>query len=245
MTMNYDPETPVPHPDVTRFATGLAARLPGRWQVDPATAVVRTDPARHRIWHPGPLTSTRLATADVRRCVLTSPHGLQLYVMPRPGRPRTYVVAPMLPAGTSPVHAQDITSPLGITVPADATRAAVRVRRRLLPDYRFKAMPAWRQAATGHLRVQLFLDDHDQWAWHAPYAQAARLLIADEGHRLDPATGWCCPPADDSDRLARAVDLLGAHGYRVCVAGALPERTGQAAAGVPAHTPAPSARRAR
>jgi hypothetical protein len=235
----------VHHPDVTHFATGLAARLPGRWQVDPVTAVVRTDPARHRIWHPGPIPTAALETADVQRRVLTSPHGLQLYVMPRPGRPRTYVVAPMLPAGTRPVHAQDITGPLGITVPDDATRAAVCVRRRLLPDYRFKAMPAWRQAATGHLRVQLVLDDHGHPAWHAPYAQAARLLIAIEGHRLDPATGLCYPPTGDVDRLARAVDLLGAHGYRVCVAAALTERTGQAAAGVPAHTPTPSARRAR
>ncbi|MET8577327.1 hypothetical protein [Streptomyces sp. NPDC005012] len=233
----------MPHPDVTHFATGLAARLPGRWQADPATAVVRTDPARHRIWHPGPIPTAALATADVQRSVLTSPHGLQLYVMPRPGRPRTYVVAPMLPAGTSLLHTQDIDSPAGITVPADPVRAAASVRRRMLPDYRFKVMPAWRQAATGRLRVQLLLDPDHQPAWNAPYAHAVRLLLTEEGHRLDPGTGWCYPPADDVDRLDRAVELLSSHGYRISLAGPTPATASVPSPGVLAS--APPSRRVR
>jgi hypothetical protein len=233
----------VTHPDVLGFASSLAARLPGRWQPDPTLVTVRADPARHRIWHPGPLTPTRLATADVHRCVLTSPHGLQLYVMPRPNRPGTYVVAPMLPAGTNRVHAQDIDAPVGITVPGNPARAAASVRRRMLPDYRFMVMPAWRQAAIGHLRVQLLLDAHRQPAWNAPYAHAVRLLLIQEGHRLDPATGWCYPPTDDIDCLDRAVELLSSHGYRISLDGPTPATTSVPSPGVLAS--APPSRRVR
>lgn len=244
--MTTNPALPVHRPDVTLFATGLAARLPGRWQPEPTTATVRADPAPHRIWPRGPLAPADLDTCEAQRCVLTAPDGLQLYVMPRPGRPGTFVVAPMLPAGTSPVHAQGITGPIGITVPSDAARAAAFVRRRVLPDYRFKALPAWRQATLGHRRVQLFLDEHHRPAWKAPYGHAVRLLLAEEGHRLDPATGWCYPPTDSTDRLDRAVELLSSRGYHVSVTG--PAAANAATAIVPAtgvRAPSPPSRRPR
>jgi hypothetical protein len=196
---------------VTEFAAALADRLPSRWLADTDNIAVATDPARPRIWDRGPLSVSDLLTGQGRRCVLTSPHGLQLYVTPRPGRPHRLVVAPMLPAATSPIHVRGLPPPRAVSVRDDPARAAATVRRRLLHDYRMKALSAWRQASTGPLRVEVRLDAGGRPAWNAPYLRALLHLLGEEDYLLDPVTGLCHLPDEVSrEQAARMVRESGA-----------------------------------
>jgi hypothetical protein len=179
---------------VTDFSAALAERMPGRWQAGPPTSFAAQEAGSRRIWHSGPLAYAAFDAAGIQRCVLTSPHGLQLYVLPRPRRPAQFLVLPMLPAGCDPQHVQGLASPRGIAVPADPVRAAAVVRRRMLLEYRLASMPARRAATTKRLHVQVAFDDQRRPRIRTTYLRALHLLLGQGGFLLDPATGECHLP---------------------------------------------------
>ncbi|MET9812392.1 hypothetical protein [Streptomyces sp. NPDC006355] len=216
---------------VTEFATALADRLPGRWRPGPATTLIAQDAASNRIWDSGPLAYTAFEAADVQRCVLTSPHGLQLYVMPRPHRTDQYLVLPMLPAGTSHEHVHGLKdAPRGIAVPAHPARAAAAVRRRFLIDYRLAAMLAWRRASPGRLRVEIRFDAEARPRIRTTYVRALIELLALDGFLLDPATGDCHLPDTLTDeqasrQLITSLERVRRLGFNVSVRSSVPPGT--------------------
>lgn len=187
---------------VTAFAAAFAEHLPGRWQTGPATSLAAREAGNHRIWHSGPLAYAAFDAADVQRCVLTSPHGLQLYVLPRPHRADQFLVLPMLPAGCNHEHVKGLPRPHGIAVPADPVRAAAAVRRRMLLEYRFASMPARRAASPGHLQVRVTFDTEHRPRIRTTYVRALIELLAWSGFLLDPATGECHLPDTLTDKQA-------------------------------------------
>jgi hypothetical protein len=187
---------------VTGFAAAFAEHLPGRWQSGPATNLAAQDAGNHRIWHSGPLAYAAFDAGDVQRCVVTSPHGLQLYVLPRPHRANQFLVLPMLPAGCNHEHVKGLPCPHGIGVPADPVRAAAAVRRRMLLEYRFASMPARRAASPGHRQVQVTFDTERRPRIRTTYVRALIELLALDGFLLDPATGECHLPDTLTDEQA-------------------------------------------
>ncbi|KPI02851.1 hypothetical protein OK074_5001 [Actinobacteria bacterium OK074] len=178
---------------LTSFAQELAARIPGRWQADPHPTDMVTDPASNRLWDSGPLAHISVTTGQ--RCVLTSPHGLQLYVVDLPDRRREFIVAPLLPAGIRHHHTRGVIAPRAITVPADPVRAAARVRQRQLFAYRVAAAKARTQASPGPgMPVHVVLDAQSRPRVTSFHDRAVSLLIAEERFLLDPVTGQCHLP---------------------------------------------------
>ncbi|MER6531627.1 hypothetical protein [Streptomyces sp. NPDC001508] len=152
--------------------------------------------------------------------MLTSPYGLQLYVMPRPDRSVEFVVLPMLPAGCEHKHAFGLKSPQGIAVAADPARAAAAVRRRILQDYRFDALPVLRAASPGHLLVQVTRDAERRPRIRTTYVYALIELLARGGFLLDPATGECHLAATLTEQqanrqLVKSAQRLRQRGFRV------------------------------
>ncbi|MDW4906773.1 hypothetical protein RB628_15835 [Streptomyces sp. ADMS] len=178
---------------ITEFTHALTDRLPG-WQPSPTSVSIADDPASNRIWDSGPLPYAAFQTDDVQRSVLTHHWGLQLYVMPRPHRPDQYLVLPMLPANTSHQHVQGLKAPRGIAVPADPVRAAARMHRRLLADYRFASPTPIRRSSPGHLQVHVTLDAQRRPRIRTGYIGVFIELLAHGGFLLDPATGECHLP---------------------------------------------------
>jgi hypothetical protein len=188
---------------VTGFTAALADHLPGRWQAGEPTSLVAQEAGSHRIWHSGPLAYAAFDPADVQRCVLTSPYGLQLYVLPRPHRADQFLVLPMLPAGCQREHVKGLPSPHGIAVPADPVRAAAAVRRRMLLEYRFASPPTLRAASPGHLQVQVTFDTDSRPRIRTTYVRALTELLARSGFLLDPATGECHLPDTLTDEQTK------------------------------------------
>lgn len=204
-------ESPVP---ITEFTRALADRLPG-WQPDPATVPIATDPASDRIWDSGPLPYAAFKTDDIQRSVLTHHWGLQLYVMPRPHRLGEYLALPMLPANTSHQHVQGLKAPRGIAVPADPVRAAARLHRRLLTDYRLSSPTPIRHSSPGHLQVHVTLDERRRPRIRTGYLGAVIELLARGGFLLDPATGECHLPDSLTDKEARRRLTISVHRLRL------------------------------
>ncbi|MEU9189221.1 hypothetical protein AB0D14_32695 [Streptomyces sp. NPDC048484] len=216
-TIHPPEELPLPLPE---FAAALAEHLPGRWLPDPTTTLIADDPASNRIWDSGPLPYAAFETGDVRRAVLTSPHGLQLYVMPRPHRPEQYLVLPMLPAGTGHQHVTGLRAPRGIAVPADPVRAAAAVRRRFLVDYRHRSLPAWQRATPARLHMEVRFGADVLPRITCTYGRALAHLLTHGGFLLDPATGECHLPKDVSveqgvRQFHRSVGRLESLGFTV------------------------------
>jgi hypothetical protein len=211
---------------VTGFAAALASHLPGRWQAGPPAALTAPEAGTPRIWHSGPLSPTALDTDAVQRCVLTSPHGLQLYVMPRPRRPKQFLVLPMLPAGCEAQHVRHLTAPPGIAVPADPVPAAATVHRRLLTLYRFDAMAAQRAASPRLMQVQVTVGSGRPRV-RTTSTRALYLLLGRDGFQLDPATGDCLlpdtlPPLRAARQLRVSLTVLRGLGYHIARLAPLP-----------------------
>ncbi|MDX3523280.1 hypothetical protein [Streptomyces scabiei] len=205
---------------IAEFAAALADHLPGRWQPDPTPTPIAEDPASDRIWDSGPLPYASFEARGVERIVLTSPHGFQLV---RPHRANQYLVLPMLPAGTSHEHVQGLEdAPRGIAVTAHPARAATAVRRRFLLGYRLTAMPAWRRASPGRLRVEVRFDAEALPRLTCIYGLPLVQLLAFGGFLLDPGTGERHLPSnvspDQAERqLHRSVGRLRSLGLVVAV----------------------------
>ncbi|MBZ3916721.1 hypothetical protein [Streptomyces acidiscabies] len=210
------------HPmPVSDFTRDLARHLPGGWQPDPTPALTGTDAAGARIWDSGPLPYTAFETAATPRSILTSGHGLQLYVMPRPHRHGQYLVLPMLPPGTGHRHVQGITAPRGIAVPADPARATAAVRRRLLDDHRAASLAALGRSSPGRLQIHVDTDARQRPRIRTGHVNVLRELL-DHGARIDPVTGDCHVPDTGSPgqaqrRLAISLHRLRRRGYHVIV----------------------------
>ncbi|MEU9155096.1 hypothetical protein AB0D59_32195 [Streptomyces sp. NPDC048417] len=189
-TDDHPHEEPPVH--LTEFAHALAERLPG-WQPSPHTVLIADEPAGARMWDSGPMPYTAYE-AGARRTVLTHHWGLQLYVLPRPHRPRQYLVLPMLPANTSYWHARGIRAPRGIAVPDDPVRAAAALHRQLLLAYRLAAPIVIRRSSPGHMQVHVAFDDQQRPQIRSGYLGANAELLAHGGFLLDPATGECHLP---------------------------------------------------
>ncbi|WP_445527423.1 hypothetical protein [Streptomyces cyslabdanicus] len=128
-----------PRTDLSAFAVGLAARLPGTWTSEYQRYAQYADqlPRTVKLWdngHVDYIVSQYVLTHDA---VLHGPADQQLYVADRPRYPHQFVVAPLTPASThiKPHHFAGVAEPNGITVPKDPARAAAEVTRRVLPRY--------------------------------------------------------------------------------------------------------------
>ncbi|MCW8379807.1 hypothetical protein [Streptomyces justiciae] len=205
-------EEPALH--ITEFTRALADRLPG-WQPSPTAVPIATDPASDRIWDSGPLPYAAFETDNIQRSVLTHHWGLQLYVMPRPHRTGEYLALPMLPANTSHQHVTGLRAPRGIAVPADPVRAAARLHRRLLTDYRLSAPTPIRRSSLGHLQVHVTLDERRRPRIRTGYLGAVSELLARGGFQLDPATGECHLPDSLTDTAARRQLTISVHRLRL------------------------------
>ncbi|MDX2821026.1 hypothetical protein PV416_07965 [Streptomyces ipomoeae] len=226
-------------PSLTGFAAALGEHLPGRWQAGEPTSLLAQEAGSHRIWHSGPLAYAAFDAANVQRCVLTSPYGLQLYVLPRPHRADQLLVLPMLPAGCQQEHVKGLPHPHGIAVPANPVRAAAAVRRRMLLEYRFASLPALRAASPGHLQVQVTFDTERRPRIRTTYIRALTELLARDGFLLDAATGECHLPdilteAQTRRQLIKSLERLRHLGFHVSVRSSL-------ALGAPSTEPVPRA----
>ncbi|MEH0658481.1 hypothetical protein ACKI1I_17365 [Streptomyces turgidiscabies] len=199
---------------ITEFTRALADRLPG-WQPSSTAVPIATDPASGRIWDSGPLPYAAFETDGVQRSVLTHHWGLQLYVMPRPYRPAEYLGLPMLPANTSHQHVQGLRAPRGIAIPADPVRAAARLHRRLLTDYRLSSATPIRRSSPGHLQVHVTLDAQQRPRIRTGYLGAVSELLARGGFLLDPATGECHLPDAFTPEAARRQMTISVHRLRL------------------------------
>lgn len=180
---------------LTEFATAVASRLPGRWQADEHPTPLTADPASDRLWDTGPLPYAAFPHAGAHRSVLTSAAGLQLYITQHPNRRAQFVVATMLPAGTSHAHTHGITSPRGIVTGADPVRATSKIRRRQLFALRVASMRAQTNATQGpHLPVHIAFAPDGRPRVTTVYVRALHELLAREDFRLDPASGQCHLP---------------------------------------------------
>lgn len=128
-----------PRTDLSAFATGLAARLPGTWTSEYQRHAQYADqfPRTDKLWDTGHvdyIVSQYVLTHDA---VLHGPADQRLYVTDRPRYPHQFVVAPLAPDGPhiKPHHFAAVEEPNGIAVPKDPARAAAQVTRRVLPHY--------------------------------------------------------------------------------------------------------------
>ncbi|QNA72107.1 hypothetical protein C8250_009485 [Streptomyces sp. So13.3] len=128
-----------PRTDLSTFANGLAARLPGAWTSDYQRHATYADQfsRTEQLWdlgHVQHIVSQYVLTHDA---VLHGPDGQRLYVVDRPHYPHQFVVAPLAPDDdeTQPHHFEGVAEPNGIAVPNDPARAAAGVDRRVLPRY--------------------------------------------------------------------------------------------------------------
>jgi hypothetical protein len=124
------------HGDIGAFARDLAARLPGVWSADmpEMDTMFRQLDVTDRIWDEGHLYWISAELVIDRAATLAGPGGIELIVVDRPYGKTPFMVGALLPDGLGrlPSHSP----PNGVSVPSDVARAAERVVRRLLPDYR-------------------------------------------------------------------------------------------------------------
>ncbi|MEV7122894.1 hypothetical protein [Kitasatospora griseola] len=121
-----------------QFCQDLAARLPGTWSAgttDIGTGTARSD-LHEQLWDTAVAYAALIEVAYQHASIVKDDGLRALVVLPRP-HPHTgqYVVAPLVPASLGTSYDFGDLSLHGITVGADAVRAASAVRIRLLPRY--------------------------------------------------------------------------------------------------------------
>ncbi|WP_330434583.1 hypothetical protein OIC43_09450 [Streptomyces sp. NBC_00825] len=130
---------PTPRTDLSAFATGLAARLPGPWTSTYQHHAAYKDQYRtnNQLWDSGHVDYVVSTYVLPHEAVLRGPEGERLYVTHRPRYSHQFVVAALQPTsdGLKPHHFYGVEEPHGIAVPSDPVRAAARVTLRLLPRY--------------------------------------------------------------------------------------------------------------
>ncbi|MGW2702383.1 hypothetical protein [Streptomyces sp. NPDC001340] len=121
--------------DLTAFAEGLAARLPGSWTVVAQEHAAYADqfPLAQRLWDLGHVHWAFDQFVLFRDAVLTSDTGCELVVVDRPRHKREFLIAALQPSSSDVFDR--VKAPNGIVVDADPVRAASAVANRLLPRY--------------------------------------------------------------------------------------------------------------
>ncbi|MFE7119838.1 hypothetical protein ACFU99_30910, partial [Streptomyces sp. NPDC057654] len=217
---------PTPRTDLSAFAAGLAARLPGPWtSVYQRHAAYRDQfPLTEQLWdagHVDHVVSTYVLTHDA---VLHGPAGQRLYLTDRPLYPSQFVIAPLQPDGDGirPHHFEGVEEPDGIAVPHDPARAAAHVTRRLLPRYEHALREVFRntadqpdpphRAAPPQAAQVLTLTYYPDGALGAPYASvpsAARAALYAHGFQYHPhQAAFLLPAAYGEDGRARRVQAV-------------------------------------
>ncbi|MFD9224885.1 hypothetical protein ACFWDI_33920 [Streptomyces sp. NPDC060064] len=125
--------------DLSAFAAGLAARLPGAWTSEYHRHAAYEDqfPTVERLWDAGHVDYIVTQYVLGHDAVLHGPGEQHLYIADRPLYRHQFVVAPLEPDGNDvkPHHFVGVAEPNGIAVPSDPVRAAAQVARRVLPRY--------------------------------------------------------------------------------------------------------------
>ncbi|MER6500154.1 hypothetical protein ABT218_12365 [Streptomyces sp. NPDC001455] len=126
-----------PRTDLSDFASGLAARLPGIWTSEYQRHTKDQFPRTDQLWDVGHVHYIVDQYVLAHDAVLHGPDRQRLYVADRPPYPHQFVVAPLAPDenGIKPHHFYGVEEPSGIAVPNDPARAAAHVARRVLPRY--------------------------------------------------------------------------------------------------------------
>lgn len=218
---------------LSQFSQQVASLLGAGWSAASRRSTYATgprgwDPAEKRSWDraEGVLWRALRRAEDGERAVLTHPHGFQLYLMERPGRPRQVLVGGLLPAG---INSYGVTEgPAAICVPRDSVRAAAVMRhRRFLWHYRVAAARVSRETRFGEVNSVVFGRDLDGTPLINVLSQHAARLLLQHGSPwlLDPESGLCRPriPAGECENLVgSAATLLRAYGYAITLTSAHP-----------------------
>ncbi|WP_406108388.1 hypothetical protein OG698_37725 [Streptomyces sp. NBC_01003] len=213
--------------DLSAFAAGLAARLPGTWTSKYQRHAQYADqfPRTDELWDTGHvdyIVSQYVLTHDA---VLHGPADQRLYVTDRPRYPHQFVVAPLAPDGPhiKPHHFAAVEEPNGIAVPKDPARAAAQVTRRVLPRYEQALQAVLDNAAAqpdpphrpGPAQVDqvLTLTLYSDGALGAPYESVpvdARMTLYAHGFQYHPhQAAFLLPTAyGDSGRARRVHSVV-------------------------------------
>ncbi|MEV0265729.1 hypothetical protein AB0I49_30935 [Streptomyces sp. NPDC050617] len=253
---------PSPRTDLSAFAAGLAARLPGPWTSTYQRHAAYRDqfPQAGQLWDAGlvdHVVSTYVLTHDA---VLHGPEHQRLYVTDRPRYPHQFVVAPLHPDGDGirPHHFEGVAEPDGIAVPDDPARAAAHITRRLLPRYQQalnevlhhaaeQPEPPHRSAPPQVAQV-LTLTYYGDGALGAPYASVppdARTALYAHGFQYHPhQAAFLLPAAYGEDGRARRIHAvarkLAARGIGVNLRHAAPDTASPSITTTRPAIPAPS-----
>ncbi|MEY9958799.1 hypothetical protein [Streptacidiphilus sp. MAP5-52] len=131
------PKAAVPH-RLAYLLEALALRLPGAWdhQVVDLTARGPRDDVGERLWDLGIAQWAVEVFVHPSAGRLLGPDRQELLVLTAPrSSGRSIIVAPLIPAVFGTAYEHDDLTPFGITAPAEPTRAAALIKRRLLPRY--------------------------------------------------------------------------------------------------------------
>ncbi|MEU2131776.1 hypothetical protein [Streptomyces sp. NPDC018352] len=217
---------PTPRTDVSAFATGLAARLPGIWTSTYQRHAEYKDqiPTTNQVWDSGHVHYVVSTYVLAHEAVLHGPDAERLYVTHRPLYPRQFVVAPFEPEGIGlkPHHFHGVEEPNGIAVPNDPARAAALVTRRILPRYEQALHEVLHNAATQpepphrpappEVSQVLSLTYYDDGALGVPYTSVppdARTALFAHGFQYHPhQAAFLLPAAYGEDGRALRVQAL-------------------------------------
>jgi len=126
---------PYVRPNLNRFASQVAARLPGTW----STRSHGPDPLDHDpyrdTWDSQLLDWAICEYRPARASVLAGPAGERLLLIAHPLRDGEFIVGALAPPGLAHEAVGDVYAPLAVAVPADAVRAAAVIARRFLPRW--------------------------------------------------------------------------------------------------------------
>jgi hypothetical protein len=122
---------------MSRFATALASRLPGRWI---SSDLDWSDQAERRrvtdfLWDHAAMDHVVFAYHLTRGALLTANDFTQLLVIDRPTRPGQFYVGALTPLGIDITEREVPLTPHGIAVTSHPAKAAHAVNSRLLPAY--------------------------------------------------------------------------------------------------------------
>lgn len=128
-------DPPISPTDIAEFAHGLALHLPGDWAADVES---HTDPVLRsglisRVWTPYDARPSLARFGPVTDAVLADANRQALYLLPH--RSDRVLVCPLVPGGLHEDFTDRVPAPPCIAVPTIPTRAAWRLRERLLPHY--------------------------------------------------------------------------------------------------------------
>ncbi|MGQ4417053.1 hypothetical protein ACN6LA_003093 [Streptomyces sp. SAS_269] len=211
-----------PRTDLSAFAAGLAARLPGTWASEYQRHAQYADqfPRTEQLWDAATSTTSSASTSSPTTPCSTGRPTSGCTWPTGPVYPHQFVVAPLAPDGPhiKPHHFDAVEEPNGIAVAKDPARAAAHVARRVLPRYEQALQEVFDNAAArpdpphrpGPPQVDqvLTLTLYSDGALGAPYESVpvdARMTLYAHGFQYPPhQAAFLLPTAyGDSGRALR------------------------------------------